>query len=229
MNDTLEREGFEERLLPMLLLAAGSTKSPWRRRGPLMGSLVAAALITGVVFVGIAAGRGETVPVDGMKALRDPSAVERELADEGINATIVVVPLPARDGDYWNGRWYSLYFDQAPDISQEEFDHLYFQVGRGNGTEQIQTSDGTIGADQVKVLELPKDLSGHITLSRREGRSLSHSQPSPVSIRPMNCPRWVRSSVQGLTRIVRWPLERCSRQEAIRSPGRWSPATLAGS
>jgi hypothetical protein len=178
-------DGETRQRIEALFAAKRASGPSRRRRGMRVGVLaVAAALVAGALSVGIAAGRTETVTVSGAQALRDPRGVERVLAADGIDATILVVPMPAGDDGYWSGRWYSLYFDGATDISQQEFDHLYFQVGRGNGTEQVVTPTQTIGAEQVKVLELPKDLPGHITLL--VARTVAGPQPTAAGYDSMN-------------------------------------------
>src|SRR6266550_7015196 len=176
MTETIERESFEERLLPMLREAAGERSSQRRlgrggskrrsvRRRPKLVALAAAlALLAGMVFIaGSASGGRQIIRVDGLEALEHPADVERQLRDAGIDATIVDVPLPSvQDGPpsvparYWQGRWWWINVDQPEQLTQDEFDRLYAQLGEGG-------VDASIPIEDPRVLELPK-MPGHITL-----------------------------------------------------------------
>lgn len=173
MTETLQRGGFEERLLLMLKDAVeeasasdqgtptGNAKRPSRRRARFVLLATALTALTGAgLLAGSAIGGRQVVVVGGFEALRDPGAVERQLRDAGIDATIVEVPLPStRDPEgYWQGRWWWITVDRPADLTQEEFDRLYEQVGvlsRPN----IDSTD----VEDTRLLELPK-MPGHITL-----------------------------------------------------------------
>ncbi len=174
MTKTLERDSFEERLLPMLRdnveatsLGPDTMGKRSRRRLSIKGRtfvvLVAAlTALAGSLFVGSASGGRQVVGVDGLKALRDPAAVESELRNAGFDATIVEVPLPSA-GDpqgYWQGTWWWLTVDQPEELTQQEFARLYAQIG------VVGVGSGTKIGTKIKdphVLELPK-MPGHVTL-----------------------------------------------------------------
>ena len=172
MTTTLRRDGFEERLLPMLRQAAMETvvdlEGPGTRgrtRGPLRRVrfvLLAAAVAALGLVAGSATGGRETVIVDGLRALREPRVVEQELRAAGINAKIVEVPLatgPPRG--MLHGRWWWIALDRPYDLTVGEFDRLYFQVGSGNAGTDIEGLDPDGG--YPRFLELPK-MEGRIML-----------------------------------------------------------------
>ncbi len=176
MTETIERESFEERLLPMLREAVdarsshrrlgrgGPKRRSVRRRPKLVALAAALALLAGMVFIaGSASGGRQIIRVDGLQALEHPADVERQLRDAGIDATIVDVPLPSvQDGlpsvpaRYWQGRWWWISVDQPEQLTQDEFDRLYAQLGEGG-------VDANILIEDPRVLELPR-MPGHITL-----------------------------------------------------------------
>lgn len=170
MNETLARDSFEERLLPMLRETVEDTSSDsavggaggLRRRSAkrLTFVMLAAALtlLAASLVAGTAFGGREMVEVNGHEALRDPAAVENELRDAGIDATIVEVPLPKLDDpqESWEGRWWWITVDQPEQLTQKEFDQLYAQVGMGS-------VDSLIDIENTDVLELPK-MPGHVKL-----------------------------------------------------------------
>jgi hypothetical protein len=167
MNETLERDSFEERLLPMLKNSLEDTSlgrelkgnRSERRRSTKRRTFVvlaaALAVLAGSLFAGSALGGRQVVKVDGLRALHDPAAVESELRDAGIDATIVEVPLSVGDPDgYLEGQWWWITVDQPEQLTQEEFARLYAQVGMGSGS---------IQGENTSVLDLPK-MPGHMTL-----------------------------------------------------------------
>ena len=194
MNETLEREGFEERLLVMLRDAvsepaepvgvpgAGSARRPFFKRARIIVVAATLALLTGVMLLGgLAIGGRQVVNVDGREALHNPSAVEQQLRDAGIDATIVVVPLPSIKAEDWEGRWWWLAVDQPEQLTQDEFARLYAQVGMAQvGMGGVNSSTGF---DNSTVLELPK-MPGHITLF--VGRTVPAGQPTVSSFDRMN-------------------------------------------
>jgi hypothetical protein len=169
MNETLERDSFEERLLPMLKdgvqytsLGRNVMGTPSGRRRFTKGRIfivLAAALtvLAGSLFAGSALGGRQIVKVDGLRALRDPAAVESELRDAGIDATIVEVPVPSGVDDN-QGYWWWITVDRPEQLTQEEFAQLYAQVGFA----QVGLGDGIQGVIS-RTLELPK-MPGHVTL-----------------------------------------------------------------
>jgi hypothetical protein len=171
MTETMERESFEERLLPMLREAvnersagrrlgrARSKRRSGRRRPKLVALAAALVLLGGTVFIaGSAFGGRQIIRVDGLQALEHPVDVERQLRDAGIDATIVDVPLLSGDpAHYWQGRWWWITVDQPEQLTQEEFDRLYAQLG------ELGPPDAAIPIADSRVLELPK-MPGHITL-----------------------------------------------------------------
>ncbi len=169
MNETLERDSFEERLLPMLRRSVEETSSDrdvmrtssGRRRSTRRRTFVVLAaaltLLAGSLFAGSALGGRQVVEVDGFRALRDPAAVESELRDSGIDATIVEVPVPSGVDDN-QGVWWWITVDRPEQLSQEEFAHLYAQVGMA----YVGLGDGTQG-EISRTLELPK-MPGRFTL-----------------------------------------------------------------
>ena len=90
--------------------------------------------------------------MDGNEALRDPTRVEGELRAQGIDATIVEVPVLSN----MQGRWWWIAFDDPSGLTQREFNGLYAQVGEGG-------PDPSIPIENSTMLELPK-VQGHVTL-----------------------------------------------------------------
>jgi hypothetical protein len=176
MNTVLERDGFEERLLPMLRESLqdgspdvrGQRSAPRRpaRRFTFVGVAAALALLAGVLVAGVlgagsAVSGRQLVTVDGHEALRDPNGVEEQLRAAGIDATIVDVPLPSSHHGLsahglWEGAWWWVTFDEPAQLTQDEFDRLYAQVGMLSANSDITRGDRY-------VLELPK-IPGHVTL-----------------------------------------------------------------
>jgi hypothetical protein len=170
MTETIERQSFEERLLPMLREAvderpagkrqarAGSKRRLAKRRPKLVALAAALVLLAGMVFItGSAFGGRQIIRVDGLQALEHPADVERQLQEAGIDATVVDVPLqPGDPAHYWQGRWWWITVDQPEQLTQDEFYRLYAQLGEGGPDSGIPITDS-------RVLELPK-MPGHITL-----------------------------------------------------------------
>lgn len=164
-EDHLGKLGFAERLIPMLRASVDAAAIPqpmnphngskrrMGRRGRLVVVAASIALIAGTVVIAASAvgGRG-AVEVDGNEALRDPTRVEGELRAQGIDATIVEVPVLSN----MQGRWWWIAFDEPSGLTQREFDGLYAQVGEGG-------SDPSIPIENSTMLELPK-VQGHVTL-----------------------------------------------------------------
>jgi hypothetical protein len=170
MTETIERESFQERLLPMLREAVdegssgkrlGRARSKRRsaKRRPKLAALAAAlVLLGGMVFIaGSALGGRQIIRVDGLQALKHPADVERQLRNAGIDATIVDVPLhPGDPAHYWQGRWWWITVDQPEQLTQDEFERLYAQIGEVSPVTSTPLPDS-------RSLELPK-MPGHITL-----------------------------------------------------------------
>ena len=145
--------GFEERILPMLRQAVversferQSASRPARRRWI---AVLAAVLTVGVLLGGVALGRGQTVLVSGDEALSNPRAVEQELRSQGIDASIIDVPVASPER---NGTWWWVYADRPMDV-----------LGTDLVSRDISAPDMT-KVVYVRILELPKGLEGHVTL-----------------------------------------------------------------
>ena len=164
MSGTLEREGFEDRLIPMLREAvaeAGSEESdpgPVRRhRSPTRVKILVlaatAVVVVAALLGGIAVGGRQVVEIDGREALKDPAKVEQQLRAGGIDASIVPVPLHNAADE---GLWWWMTVDQPTDLSEDEFAHLYAQLGQGG-------ADSSIDIENTTELAVPQ-VSGHVTL-----------------------------------------------------------------
>jgi len=157
MNTTKKTAGFEGRLLVMLRDAVPETtparegERPSRRwmgvrPRPLALVGLSSLLLMGLLLLSsIAIGGRPVVEVDGLRALRHPALVERELQAAGTDAKIVEVPLtPAGK---WNGVWWWVTFERPTDLTQEEFDMLRAQVG---------LLQGSVPGGPTRLLQLPK-------------------------------------------------------------------------
>jgi hypothetical protein len=161
-------------------------RSP-RRKLARAGAVALAAVVAAVVAANTLAVGADTVQVRAADAVRDPAAVEQQLRAQGIDATIVVVPVPA-DVD---GTWWALSFAPRAQVSPEDWSRLLAQVGEGvDPGLPPQTYDDIIDAGRNvyhhQVLEIPKGVDGPMTLfagrAPRAGESLAGlgGQLSPV-------------------------------------------------
>ncbi|MDP9343722.1 MAG: hypothetical protein M3Q23_16850 [Actinomycetota bacterium] len=193
-SDVMHRElgGFEARLLPVLLeavedrasSAAGGASSPGR--GPRVrrrivvraATLAVAAVVGAVVAANTLAAGADTVQVRATDAIRDPVSVEQQLREQGVDATILVVPVPADVA----GTWWDLYFAPRTNVDPEEWSRLLAQVGEGIDPGlppdvYDQILDRGRNVYHHEVLDIPKDVHGPLTLiagrAQRPGESLT--------------------------------------------------------
>ena len=182
MTTTKNHETFEERLLPMLVIAIqrddlGSTERlpkgrPDRRRRLAVVVLAAtvAAIIAGMFVIPAVGDRG-VVPVRADDALRDPRGVERMLRAEGIDAEIIEVPIPSAAPGEDRNWWQWLYFDRPVNLTPVEFYLLKAYVGLENGSvlEKVDFYDPANQAEfsrkrNAGIIEIPRGVEGHLTL-----------------------------------------------------------------
>jgi len=155
---------FEERLIPMLRDAVtqgvpATSRRPRRTRVLILAATIGVVLVGALLGGGAAIGRRELVMVNGSEAIADPSQVEAELQQAGIDADIIPVPLPSTPSHYWQGRWWWLTFDGPSDLDEEEHGRLFTQVGLGSSLpgDQPQIENAT-------TLEIPKGIEAKMTL-----------------------------------------------------------------
>jgi hypothetical protein len=188
-SDLVDRrpEGFEARLLPMLLDAvdersrarvAPRPRRVRRRTVVRSGALAVAALVGAVVAANTLAVGTDTVQVSAAEAVRDPAAVQRQLRDQGVDANILVVPVPTGVA----GTWWDLYFRPGARVGPEEWSRLLAQVGEGIDPGlppdvYDRILDHGRNVYHHEVLEIPKDVHGPMTLiagrAPRDGESLA--------------------------------------------------------
>lgn len=156
-------ETFEDRILPMLVQAVPSHRRRTRlRRGGFGVVVLVAALALIVPSLGAALGT-DTIRVSAQDAVRDPAAVEQNLREAGINATVIVVPMPP-NWKVLDQTWLWLHFDEPSRLSQNDFANIYRQVGEGLAGLTDEQMDRGNGIAHMQDLELPHDLPGHVTL-----------------------------------------------------------------
>ena len=133
----------------------------WRRRTvtiPVFVVLSASALLFASAIAG-----DKVITVSAEEALANPAAVERRLADEGIDATIEIVPAK----DALVGKWFHLYLDPKAEIDDETFALLESYVGEIDYRyEKVAERCGpTAGeCERTSILEIPGSVKGPITL-----------------------------------------------------------------
>lgn len=130
----------------------------WRR--PVVTIPVFIAL-TGLAFLLTTAIAGDKViEVAAADALRDPRAVERDLAREGIDARIVAVP-----SDNLAGKWFHLYLEPRSDIDLDTYWLLKSYVGLIDYRYPSVVARCPMGdCARTGLLELPGKVRGPITL-----------------------------------------------------------------
>ncbi|HEX2240328.1 MAG TPA: hypothetical protein VHJ82_04230 [Actinomycetota bacterium] len=134
-------------------------RSRWRRPTlvPIFVVLSAGALLFASAIAG-----DRTIVVKASDALEDPSAVERYLAEEGIEAKINIVPTKPD----LVGKWFHLFLDPNAEVDEETFALLKSYVGEIDFRyEKVaeRCGDGS-GCPRTGLLELPGSVKGPITL-----------------------------------------------------------------
>jgi hypothetical protein len=117
---------------------------------------------TALLFASAIAG-DKVVSVSADEALTNASAVERQLADEGIDAEVRAVPTK----EALVGKWFHLYLDPRADVDAETFALLKSYVGEIDYRyESVAEHCGETGGacERTSVLEIPGSLKGPITL-----------------------------------------------------------------
>lgn len=133
----------------------------WRRPTviiPVFVVLSASALLFASAIAG-----DKVVSVSAQDALTSPSAVERQLADEGVKAQVQAVPV----NDSLVGKWFHLYLDPKADVDAETFALLKSYVGEIDYRyESVAKHCGPTGGlcERTSVLEIPGSVTGPITL-----------------------------------------------------------------
>ncbi len=168
-RDVRERraDGFEARLLPMLLKALEERDSPRIPRRPTsprivrrtIGVAVAAAFL--VVATTVLVASQNAIEVRATDAIDDPAEVTQDLRDAGIEARILIVPVPPSAA----GTWWSLSFSPGTQVDDLAWAKLKAQVGVGVAGLPEEIRDRGRGVFHHEVLELPRNLGGPVTLS----------------------------------------------------------------
>ncbi|MDP9067886.1 MAG: hypothetical protein M3N53_06020 [Actinomycetota bacterium] len=125
---------------------------------PVFVVLSASALVLASAIAG-----DKVVPVSAQDALAHPSAVERQLAEEGIEAQVQVVPVK----DALVGKWFHLYLDPTTDVDAETFALLNSYVGEIDYRyESVAEHCGPTAAlcERTSILEIPGSVTGPMTL-----------------------------------------------------------------
>jgi hypothetical protein len=136
----------------------GPTRPRWRR--PTITIPVVAALTASALLFASAIAGDKTVQVRAEDALRDPEAVEKQLASEGIQARIQVVPV----NEARVGKWVNVYAD--PGIQMDEATFALHSIYRGEVMTHpvaAQLCSGEV-CKLKPLLELPGGISDPITL-----------------------------------------------------------------
>jgi hypothetical protein len=108
----------------------------------------------------------DTVQVSASDAVRDPAGVEAELRAQGVEATILVVPVP----DVVANAWWHLYFEPGASVSCQDWVRLMAQVGIGTNPscfspeEYDHLIDHGNNVRHMPVLDIPRDVHGPMTL-----------------------------------------------------------------
>ncbi|HVF52358.1 MAG TPA: hypothetical protein VNC78_02000 [Actinomycetota bacterium] len=115
---------------------------------------------TGLLFASAIAG-DKVINVAAEEALFNPAAVERELAAQGIQAQVQVVPV----NDFLVGKWFHLYFHPRAQVDDETFHLLQSYVGVINGASESVLERCPIGdCARTSLLEIPGSVKGPMTL-----------------------------------------------------------------
>lgn len=233
--------GFEARLLPMLLEAveerAGQLHDrprPSRRKVRQYAVTALAAVVALVIATTIAVG-DDTVHVRAADAVADPQAVARELRAIGIEAEILVVPVPRVVA----GTWWHLYFAPGVDVDHLEWAKLKAQVGQGVLGFPEETSDRGAGIYHAEVLELPADLPGPVTLvagrAAQEGEPIATTFDELAPVGAFYClhlermaPEEAGRELAALGYRVIWVYETHAESHPVAEPPKGSAITSAG-
>ena len=166
-HDLRERRGgFEARLLPVLVKALeerDSVQIPPHSPAPriirrTLSVAVAAALL--VVATSILVASQDTISVSATDAIANPNEVTQNLRDAGIEAKILVVPVPPSAA----GTWWSLSFSPGVQVGDLVWAKLKAQVGVGVAGLPEEILDRGRGVFHQEVLELPRNLEGPLTI-----------------------------------------------------------------
>lgn len=132
----------------------------WRRPTVTIPAFIALSG-SALLFASAIAG-SRTIGVDAREALQNPEKVERYLADEGIEASIVAVPVRPP----LVGKWFHLYLPPDADIEEGTFALLKSYVGELDFShpEVAERCLNGYGCDWTDVLEIPGEVKGPITL-----------------------------------------------------------------
>lgn len=137
-----------------------SSKRPrWRRPTVAIPVFVAA---TALLFASAIAG-DKVVSVSALDALENPSAVEQQLAEQGIRAQVRAVPVK----ESLVGKWFHLYLDPTADVDAGTFALLRSYVGEIDYRyESVAEHCGPTAAlcERTSILEIPGSVKGPITL-----------------------------------------------------------------
>jgi hypothetical protein len=217
-----ELDGFEARLLPMLLEAVEEQRSramprtSRSRRTLRRAGVVTLAAATLVIGSAVLVGGRSTIEVRGSDAVADPQAVVAELREAGIEARILVVPVDRPMA----GTWWHLYFAPRVELDKVVWAKLKAQVGIGilpGLPEEIL--DSGRGVYHHEVLELPRNLPGPVTLVvGRERRPGEVEAPYDNELAPNGAfwcsrldeksPHRAGRTLEGLGYDVVWVLDR---------------------
>ncbi|MDQ4143925.1 MAG: hypothetical protein M3198_09325 [Actinomycetota bacterium] len=133
----------------------------WRR--PIVTIPMVAAFSASALLFASAIARDKVVSVSAEAALADPSGVERQLANEGIQAEVRVVPV----NDFLAGKWFHLYFGPEAVVDSETLALLKSYVGEIDYRyESVAEHCGPTAAlcERTSILEIPGSVTGPITL-----------------------------------------------------------------
>jgi hypothetical protein len=236
MNDVRERleecvEGFEPdwHTADDVRKRANARRTRSRISAGAVAAVIAIAttgfLVSGFIGGEPATGGRKLIRVDGLEALHHHEAVEGQLRAEGVDASIVAVPL--RD----EGLWWWVTVDRPEELTVQEFEALRAQLGSGGVHFDPQNTS---------VLELPK-MPGHITLFVGEGTpkdqfSVSRydrfNELSPLGtfyclgIDP-NDPSALGDAIEARGYEIKWTLESGNHGHEVASPPSGTSATWA--
>ena len=159
-------EGFEARLLPVLVKALeerDSLQIPRRSTSPRIvrrgiGVAIAAAWL--VVATTVLVASQDTISVSATDAIANPAEVTQDLRDAGIEARILIVPVPPSAA----GTWWSISFSPGVHVDDLVWAKLKAQVGVAVAGLPEEILDRGRGVFHHEVLELPRNLEGPLTL-----------------------------------------------------------------
>jgi hypothetical protein len=138
---------------------ASGKKPRWRRPSFTIPAFV---VLSATALAVASAGAGDkVVTVSASDALANPAAVERSLADEGIDAQIRAVPA----NHTLVGKWFHLYFAPNSAIDDEAFGLMKSYVGEIDGSNEAVMKRCPIGdCERTSLLEIPGTVKGPMTL-----------------------------------------------------------------